>query len=69
MPATAFQRIAFVRPLAGAGIEITHLRNFFEKNVVRPLAGAGIEIRILQSRSRWLRVRPLAGAGIEIAQQ
>ena len=38
--------ISHVRPLAGAGIEISVGRLGLFVHVVRPLAGAGIEIRL-----------------------
>ena len=59
----------FVRPLAGAGIEIGSLGFMASARRVRPLAGAGIEIRWPSMQRNPGTVRPLAGAGIEISFQ
>ena len=56
-----------VRPLAGAGIEISMHALISTVTPVRPLAGAGIEIRCHRMDFRGKQVRPLAGAGIEIS--
>ena len=57
----------FVRPLAGAGIEILQACCRSKQPSVRPLAGAGIEILNPDDVLALYRdVRPLAGAGIEM---
>ena len=54
-----------VRPLAGAGIEISHCRGSLTNGSVRPLAGAGIEIYFLPPQC-WADIEFAPSRGREL---
>ena len=56
-----------VAPLAGAWVEICHVRNVRLMPLVAPLAGAWVEIVSAAGRGYKEIVAPLAGAWVEIA--
>ena len=57
-----------VAPLAGAWVEICHVRNVRLMPLVAPLAGAWVEIVSAAGRGYKEIVAPLAGAWVEIPQ-